>query len=132
YDYPVPGTFPPVMLPNSGLVVFYHVAQGRDAEGDYVLNATPTGYYTVPAAHQGMGFSVAMDGNTAVVGNTCPPGWFTGATTGSNGTAYVFTHNGTAWSNGPTAALSNSGFTASHHYGSSVAVSGDMIAVGAF
>ncbi len=121
YDYPIPGTT--TTLPNSGLIAFYNV---------YQLFAPPAGFFTIPGAHQGLGFSVAMDGSAAVTGNTSPPGWFTGATAGAVGTAYVFTHNGTAWSNGPAAQLSHSGLTASHHFGSSVAVSGNVIAVGAF
>ncbi len=73
------------------------------------------------------GYSVAISGNTIVVGavggNT---------TTGANaGTAYVYTRNGTLWTEQQELAESDGG-AAEDFFGSSVAISGNTVVVGSF
>jgi hypothetical protein len=83
------------------------------------------------------GFSVAVSGDTVVVG-----AWFeSSATTGVNGNqadnsalasgaAYVFARSGATWSQQAYLKASNTG--AGDSFGSSVAIAGDTIVVGAF
>src|SRR5690606_1556225 len=85
-----------------------------------------------PVENSGAGFSVAIDGDTAVVGCCSPSGWFSGSGGGPPGLVLVYTHNGFTWSDGGSAVLNDSGFTTPSYFGSSVAVNGGVIAVGAF
>lgn len=78
------------------------------------------------------GFSVALDGDTAVVGCSGPSGWAgTIEDAGRTGEAFVVSHDGTAWSS-TFQYLDNSGLPAESWFGMSVAVEDDLIAVGAF
>lgn len=70
------------------------------------------------------GFSLAIDGNVAVIGAPFHEG--VGA---NSGEAYVFEWNGKTWSQ--TARLTASDAAAGDEYGSAVAVSGNFLAVGA-
>jgi hypothetical protein len=72
---------------------------------------------------QGFGESVAIDGNTVVVGSPSG-GFFT-----SSGEAVVFTRTGTTWSQQAYLTAANAG--ADDFFGESVAISGDTIVVGA-
>ena len=80
------------------------------------------------AADNYFGFSVAISGNTVVVG-----AW--GATVGGNadqGAAYVFTEPGSGWANMTQAAkLTASDGAADDQFGQSAAVSGNTVVVGA-
>ena len=70
------------------------------------------------------GWSVAIDGDTVVVGAN--------GNDGDRGSAYVFTKPGTAWANGTeTAKLTASDGTSNDEFGISVAVDGDAVVVGA-
>ena len=73
------------------------------------------------AAHDWFGNAVALDGETAVVGDEMK--------NLSRGAAYVFTRSGTTWS--PEATLTASDGDGIDRFGSSVAVSGDGALVGA-
>jgi hypothetical protein len=76
------------------------------------------------------GWSVAVSGNTVVVGAFChPSGTFTCFNPGP-GAAYVFVRNGTTWSQ--QAELTASDGVANDCFGFSVAVSGGTAVVGAF
>jgi hypothetical protein len=77
------------------------------------------------AAGDYVGWSVALEGDTAVVGAAAD---VIGANTGQ-GSAYVFTRTGTSWSQ--QAKLTAGDGAASDLFGSSVAVSGDTAVVGA-
>ena len=68
------------------------------------------------------GMSVALSGNTAVVGARYQNGWI--------GAAYVFVRNGTSWTQ--QAKLTASDGTPLDYFGQSVAVSGDTAVVGAW
>ncbi len=79
------------------------------------------------------GYSVAVDGDTAVIGvygDGVPDS--VGTLVANAGSAYVFTKSGTAWlSTGTAAKLTASDSAASDQFGSSVAVDGDTVVVGA-
>jgi predicted amidohydrolase len=78
------------------------------------------------AAGDAFGDSVAVSGNTAVVGAS-----FSNDAGGINsGSAYVFVRNGSTWSQ--QAKLTASDVTADDLFGRSVAVSGDTVVVGAY
>ncbi len=88
-----------------------------------------------PDAGDYFGYSVAISGNTVVVGayredsntkgvNTTPNDYGT-----DTGAAYVFTRSGTTWS--PQAYLKASNTGNSDYFGYSVGISGDIIVVGA-
>jgi hypothetical protein len=78
------------------------------------------------AAGDGFGFSVALAGNTAVVG-----AHFDDTSAGTDaGSAYVFVRSGTTWSQ--QAKLTASDGAAGDGFGWSVALSGDTAVVGAF
>ena len=71
------------------------------------------------------GISVAVDGDTVVVGAY--------GDDGNRGAAYVFTKTGGAWTSTTTAAkLTGSGTTGGDRFGHSVAVVGDTVVVGAY
>ena len=70
------------------------------------------------------GFSVALDGDTVVVGAY--------GEASSRGSAYAFTMPGTGWANGTeTAQLTASDAADNDRFGSSVAIDGDTVVVGA-
>ena len=82
------------------------------------------------------GYSVAISGNTVVVGAHAEDGSGTGTNPPSDeaaagaGAAYVFVRNGSTWTQ--EAYLKASNARARSNFGSSVAVSGNMIVVGAY
>lgn len=71
------------------------------------------------------GFSVALSGNTAIVG-----AHFHDASQISSGAAYIFVRNGNVWSQQAKLTASDAGF--GDLFGFSVSVSGDTVVVGAF
>jgi hypothetical protein len=83
-----------------------------------------------------LGYSVAVSGDTVVVGSHGEDGSGTGVNPASNnlatdaGAAYVFARSGTTWT--PQAYLKASNTGAGDSFGWSVAVSADTIVVGAF
>ena len=80
------------------------------------------------AALDWIGYSVAIDGDTIVVG---APGGPTGPTT-VPGAAYIFVKPGTSWANmTQTAKLTASDASIDDRFGISVAISGDTVVVGA-
>jgi hypothetical protein len=106
------------------------VIEVEDSEATYPLTIDPT--FTLQQklwAADGVvdymfGNSVALDGNTLVVG-----AWGDGGGSGVEGSAYVFTRNGTVWTlqQKLTATVGN----AYNAFGNSVALDGDTLVVGA-
>ncbi len=112
----------------------------QNADGTFTFNSTANGTYTFNytatgvqeeltasdgAASDNFGDSVAVSGNTAVVGAA-------GHTVGSNstqGAAYVFALVGSAWTFKQE--LTAADGTAGSDFGTSVAISGDTIVIGA-
>ena len=87
------------------------------------------------AADDKFGYSVAVDGDTVVVGayqdDYIDPDDDSNITTDS-GAAYAFTKPGTGWADGTeTAKLTASDRNTNHKFGSSVAIDGDTVVVGA-
>ena len=87
------------------------------------------------AADDKFGYSVAVDGDTVVVGayqdDYIDPDDDSNITTDS-GAAYAFTKPGTGWADGTeTAKLTASDRNTNHKFGSSVAIDGDTIVIGA-
>ena len=80
------------------------------------------------AADDYFGFSVALDGDTALVGACLDD---VGANT-DQGSAYVFTRSGTTWSQKDNWIASGTGGHAGDEFGNSVALSGDTALVGAW
>ncbi len=82
------------------------------------------------------GYSVAVSGDTVVVGASGEDSSTTGVNStpnnsgGGSGAAYVFTRSGATWSQQAYLKASNPGF--SDEFGSSVSVSGDTAVVGAY
>jgi hypothetical protein len=75
------------------------------------------------AANDAFGESVAIDGNTAVIGAG------TGQSAGSPGAAYLFTRNGTVWTQQQKLTPSDS--SSGDDFGASVALSGNTLVIGA-
>lgn len=90
------------------------------------------GAFPLPERGSQAGFSVALDGNTAVVGaNGGVAGWSGGfASDTKEGRAFVSSYSGGAWSN--LLELPATGLVSGSHFGMSSAISGDIIAIGAF
>jgi hypothetical protein len=78
------------------------------------------------AASDGFGVSVALSGDTALVGAR----YDDVGTNANQGSAYVFTRSGTTW--GPQQQLTASDGAANDYFGYSVALSGDTALVGAY
>jgi FG-GAP repeat len=91
------------------------------------LTASDGGYY------DHFGWSVAISGNTIVVGAVCHPGtsinWCVGADSGGPGAAYVFAESGGTWSQQQE--LTASDGAAGDWFGESVAVDHSTVVVGA-
>jgi hypothetical protein len=115
-------------------------AYGTGAAYVFVRNGTAWSQqaYLKAGNNQGgdyFGQSVAVSGDTVVVGASNEGSSTTGVNSTPNesasqsGAAYVFVRNGTAWSQQAFIKASNTG--AIDYFGSSVAVSGDMLVVGA-
>jgi hypothetical protein len=107
------------------------VRSGTDWSQQAYLKASNTGAFDL------FGWSVALLGDTAVVGAVGEDSNATGVNSdqGDNsashaGAVYVFVRSGTDWSQ--QAYLKASGTDASDEFGSSVAVSGDTVVVGAY
>lgn len=79
-----------------------------------------------PAAVQGFGFSVALSGETLVVGVLDDNSY----TPGSEGSAYVFIRNNGMWTQQQKLIANDGAFH--NYFSTSVAISGETIAVGAF
>jgi len=94
------------------------------------LKASNTG------AFDEFGYSVAVSGDTVVVGSYFEDSSTTGVNStpnesaGQSGAAYVFTRSGTTWSQQAYLKAGNTG--ANDYFGYSVAVAGDTVVVGAF
>jgi len=110
-----------------------------DAEAQYPLTVDPIAQQAyLKASNSGgydrFGFSVAMSGDTVVVGALYEDSSNTGVNSTPNeaatdsGAAYVFVRNGTVWSQQAYLKASNTG--AGHRFGESVAASGDTVVVG--
>ena len=98
-----------------------------DADGKATLTATLTAFDA--AAGDEFGISVAIDGNTVVVGAHQHD---KSGTVNNSGAAYVFTKPGNAWATGTeTAKLTASDGTSGDEFGISVAVSGNTVVIGA-
>ncbi|MEY4166619.1 MAG: hypothetical protein RIR52_443, partial [Acidobacteriota bacterium] len=124
---------------NSG-AVYVFVRNGTAWSQQAYLKASNSGYYrstgTVPIQSEGFGFSVAISGDTVVVGG---PGEASNAkgvngdqmnvAAFGSGAAYVFVRNGTVWSQ--QAYLKASNTSELDRFGTSVAISRDTLVVGA-
>ena len=89
-----------------------------------------------PDADDNFGISVAVSGDTVVIGVNCEDSSSTGVNENSDdnsgydsGAAYVFVRSGTSWSQ--QAYLKASNAEAGDNFGLSVAVSGDTVVIGA-
>ena len=101
-----------------------------DSAGDQV--AKLTAYFRVDG--DGFGRSVAIDGDTIVVGAPYNDYDDDNVTNDDEGAAYVFIKPDTGWANSPgteTAQLTASDGSGDDQFGSSVAVDGDTVVVGA-
>jgi hypothetical protein len=78
-----------------------------------------------PLANARFGNSVALDGDSAAIGAV---GWAASPATPNQGRAYVFVRSGSAWSQQQRL---EAGDTQANRLGSSVAIRGDQVAVGA-
>jgi hypothetical protein len=109
---------------------------GAGTGAAYVFVKGPTGRWTqqaklaasdpVGTAKENFGFSVALDGDTAVIGAP-NRGAFLGDPFGQVGAAYVFQRSGTRWSQQAILTLTPSGGVTGDFFGFSVAVSGDTV-----
>jgi hypothetical protein len=112
-----------------------------DSEAQYPLTVDPVVQQAyIKASNTGVqdwfGYSVAVSGDTVVVGAPNEDGSTTGVNSTPNegasasGAAYVFVRSGTAWSQQAYLKASNAG--AGDRFGWSVAASGDTVVVGAY
>jgi hypothetical protein len=114
--------------PDSG-AAYVFVRSGTTWSQQAYLKASNTG------TGDNFGLSVAVSGNTVVVGANYEDSSTTGVNSTPNesatdsGAAYVFVRSGTTWSQQAYLKASNTG--AGDHFGWSVAVSGDTVVVGA-
>lgn len=117
-----------------GAVRVYTIEVTRQGQVNFVREAYAKASNT--AANDHFGYSVALDGNTLVVGAPEEDSAETGAagTGGDNGAVdagavYVFVRSGTTWSQQAYLKASNTG--AGDRFGWNVALKGDTLAVGA-
>jgi hypothetical protein len=136
---------------NSGDTVAVGAVFAKSAGAAYVF-VKPTGGWATTSTFNAelvpsdgqladyFGASVAVDGDSVVVGNACflfnfaIPNIHTKDTCGptSTGAAYVFAKPGTGWTSGSESAkLTASDASAAHDFGFSLAISGDTLLVGA-
>ena len=114
---------------NSG-AAYVFVRSGSTWSQQAYLKASNVG------ASDQFGFSVAVDGNTIVVGAWAEDSNTTGVDSTPNesatnsGAAYVFVRNGTTWTQQAYLKASNTG--ANDQFGLSVALSGETVVVGAY
>ena len=116
--------------------LFVEPGDGWDNQsGTDTVDLTDPAKLTAPNAsvEDEFGYSVAMDGNTVVVGAYSDDSTDTNGNPVSNsGSAYVFTKPGNAWVSTSTAAtLTASDAAAGDEFGRSVAVDGNTVVVGA-
>ncbi len=116
--------------------LFVEPGDGWDNQsGTGTVDLTDPAKLTAPNAsvEDEFGNSVAVDGNTVVVGAYSDDSTDTdGSTVANSGSAYVFTKPGNAWVSTSTAAtLTASDAAAGDEFGSSVAVDGNTVVVGA-
>ncbi len=98
---------------NSG-AVYVFTRSGLTWTQQAYVKASNTG------ANDNFGYSLALDGDTLVVGAPLE---------GNSGAVYVFTRSGTSWSQQTYLKASNIG--TGDNFGTSVAISGDMLVIGA-
>jgi hypothetical protein len=113
---------------------------GQGTGAAYVFVKGPTGRWTQQAklaardpagtAKENFGFSVALDGDTAVIGAP-NRGTFPGDPFGGAGAAYVYHRSGTTWSQRAILTETPSGGATGDFFGFSVAVSGGTVLAGA-
>ena len=114
------GTFAATVLP----------VASASATASTSVRSTPLGTLlgtlSDPAATEGdqFGNPVAVSGETAVIGAH--------GTSGYGGAAYIYVKGASGWPTKPTATLSDPASTADDDFGSSVAVSGNIVVVGAY
>jgi FG-GAP repeat protein len=109
---------------------------GKGTGAAYVFVKGPTGRWTQQAklaatdpagtAKENFGFSVALDGDTAVIGAP-NRGQFPGDPFGGSGAAYVFQRSGTTWSQQAILTETPSGGNLGDFFGFSVAISGGTV-----
>jgi hypothetical protein len=109
---------------------------GQGTGAAYVFVKGPTGRWTQQAklaasdpagtARENFGFSVALDGDTAVIGAP-NRGQFPGDPLGGSGAAYVFQRSGTTWSQQAILTETPSGGDIGDFFGFSVAISGGTV-----
>jgi hypothetical protein len=125
---------PNEIAPNSGAsFIFFRSGTSWSLQAFVKPSANSLGYAGVG---DGFGYSVALSGNTVVVGAPYEGSTTTGVdstpneSSNDNGAAYVFVRSGTSWSQ---QAYLKPGHNVSfeQHFGWSVAVSGDTVVVGA-
>ena len=129
-----------VAMDGDTVVVGAYLADGNSADSGaaYVFAKPDTGWATATetvklTAHDGaavdwFGYSVAMDGDTVAVGAVLADG-----SSADSGAAYVFTKPDTGWATTTeTAKLTAHDGAAVDYFGSSVAVDGDTVVVGAY
>jgi hypothetical protein len=115
---------------NCGAVSFFRKRFNRDVGPNGTWEWPLVSPFSYTVANQGVGFSVAIDGDLAVAGNASPAGWFINSGTNHVGSAFVYTFDGTIWTSA--GALDASGLATGSYFGSAVAVENGVIAVGAF
>ena len=113
---------------------------GAGTGAAYVFVKGPTGQWAqqaklaatdpVGTAKENFGFSVALDGDTAVVGAP-NRGTFSGDPFGQAGAAYVFQRSGTKWTQQAILTETPSGGGTGDFFGWSVAISGGTVLAGA-
>lgn len=129
------GTTPDESEFNSGAVYVFVRSDASWSEQAYIKASNTEGGNTSGAPGDNFGYSVALSGDTLAVGAWLEDSSTTGIdTTPDNaasaaGAAYVFTRNNTTWSEQAYIKASNSG--KSDLFGKSIALSGDVLVVGA-
>jgi uncharacterized repeat protein (TIGR02543 family) len=109
----------------SGAVYVYE----KPLEGWTTMNETAALTQDSPITGSYLGYSVALSGNTIVVGAPGNPSYLSLTT----GYAYIFEKSGENWiSASQTARIYSSGAAARNYLGSSVAIQGDMIVAGEY
>lgn len=135
----LPARFVPTTTPAAAGSTLVLVVDDRGAR--YPLTIDPVAQQAYLKASNtefgdGFGFSVAASGDTVVVGAFSEDSGATGVDgpqsngIGTSGAAYVFVRNGPLWTQQAYLKASNTG--SGDNFGTSVAISGDTIVVGAF
>ena len=120
---------------NSGAVYVYTRSDTVWTEQAYIKASNPGGGNSSPAAGDNFGYSVALSGDTLAVGAWLEDSSTTGINTAwdeaasASGAVYVFVRDNTTWNEQAYIKASNTG--KSDLFGKSIALSGDILAVGA-